>query len=282
MSAGPLLIVNADDYGLTRGTCRAVLDAHRHGVVTSTSVLALGPAFDEGARWLVDEGTIGVGAHLAAVGEDPPLLSAREVPSLLDRQGRLHLSWRTFLPACAARRIDPDDLRRELGAQLERIAAAGLRPDHLDTHQNVHLWPMVGDVVMELGERHGVRVVRITRSSARSVVGVTVRRLARRLEARCAARGWHFAAASTGLDEAGHLDERAMIDAVFRLRATGAASAELASHPGEPGDADLVRYRWDYLWAEEHRALCSPAVRRAVDELGFRLGTFADLAAGAA
>ena len=69
-----------------------------------------------------------MGVHLAAVGEDPPLLSAREVPTLVDRRGRLARSWRAFLPRAAAGRVDPDDLRREFGAQIAAVRAAGGDP----------------------------------------------------------------------------------------------------------------------------------------------------------
>ena len=69
-----------------------------------------------------------------------------------------------------------------------------------------------------------------------------------------------------------------MIHALFRLAAVGGA-AELATHPGEAGDDDLVRYPWDYQWGDEYAALRSPGVHAAVDELGFRLGTFGDLVA---
>ncbi|HET7722031.1 MAG TPA: ChbG/HpnK family deacetylase, partial [Acidimicrobiales bacterium] len=92
-----LLIVNADDYGLTEGISRGILHAHREGIVTSTSAMPLGPAYPKVAKWLPDEDVLGVGVHLAAVGEDPPLLSAREVPSLVDRNGRLPTNWRVFL-----------------------------------------------------------------------------------------------------------------------------------------------------------------------------------------
>jgi predicted glycoside hydrolase/deacetylase ChbG (UPF0249 family) len=272
-----LLVVNADDYGLTEGVSRAILDAHRHGVVTSTSVLALAPGFTRSVAWLHGAPTLGTGAHLAAVGEDPPLLSATEVPTLVDGRGRLWSSWRVFLPRAAAGRIDPDDLRREFGAQLEAIEGAGVRIDHLDTHQNLHLWPMVADVVLGLGEAHGVRTVRVARSSARGPVGVTVRRLATRLEEELAGRGWTWPEASTGLDEAGHLDLGAMVGALTRLAAAGPRSAELATHPGGAADPDRARYRWGYRWEDELDALRSATVRAAVDELGFELGTFAEL-----
>ena len=278
-SSTRLLIVNADDYGLTEKVSRAILRAHRDGIVTSTSVLTLSPSFDVSAAWLHDAPRLGTGAHLAAVGEDPPLLSAVEIPTLVDRKGRLWLSWKQFLLRAAAGRIDPDDLRREFAAQIERIQAAGLTIDHFDTHQNLHLWPMVGDVVMDLGAVHDVKVIRITRSAAPTPVGITVRRLAHRLERRCRAQGWTFAHASTGLDEAGHLDLPSMIKALHRLAATRAPSAELATHPGEPDDPARVRYPWNYLWDAELAALMSGTVRHAVKEYGFTLATFGDLAA---
>lgn len=272
-----LLVVNADDYGLTEGVSRAILDAHRDGIVTSTSVLALAPGFAPSVGWLQDAPALGTGAHLAAVGEDPPLLSAREVPTLVDKKGRMWSSWRVFLPRAAAGRIDPDDLRREFGAQIEAIAGAGVTIDHLDTHQNIHLWPMVSDVVLELGEAHGVRTVRVTRSTAKSPVGLTVKRLATRLEGQLRERGWVWPEASTGLDEAGCLEMGAMVGALSRLAATGARSAELATHPGGADDPARERYRWSYQWEDELAALRSTTVRAAVDELGFELGTFADL-----
>jgi chitin disaccharide deacetylase len=277
--AGRLLIVNADDYGLTPAVSRAILRSHRDGIVTSTSVLALAPGFEPSVATLRDTGGIGVGAHLAAVGEDPPLLTAREVPSLVDGRGRLASSWRMFLPRMAARRIDPDDLRREFTAQIDRITGAGLKPGHVDTHQHLHLWPAVGEVVLDVAEAAGITAMRIIRSAARSPVGVTVRRLGRRLEGRAAARGVRFPATASGLDEAGTLDRPRLERAIDRLAAAGAASAELATHPGEGGDPDLRRYDWGYVWAEELAGLTDPAVRRRVEAAGFRLGTYADLGA---
>ncbi|MEO7555425.1 MAG: ChbG/HpnK family deacetylase, partial [Acidimicrobiales bacterium] len=147
-----LLIVNADDYGLTEGVSRAVLRAHREGVVTSTSALVLGPAFVATASWLDDVPELGVGAHLAIVGEDPPLLSAREIPSLVDKRGRLRLSWRQLLPRAALGRVDAADVEREMAAQLEALSAAvgASRLTHVDTHQHLHLWPSIGRVVLRL------------------------------------------------------------------------------------------------------------------------------------
>jgi chitin disaccharide deacetylase len=274
-----LLIVNADDYGLTPAVSRAILRAHAEGIVTSTSAIALAPGFEPSAAWLRDTAGIGVGAHLAAVGEDPPLLSAREIPTLVDKAGRLPSSWRVFLPRMAAGRIDPADLRREFTAQVECIRAAGLSPAHVDTHQHLHLWPSVGEVVLDVAAAAGITAMRIIRSAERGPVGVTVRRLGRRLERQARARGVRFPATATGLDEAGTLDRPRLDRAIDRLASATGASAELATHPGEPDDPGLHRYDWGYVWDRELAALTDPDIRRRVEHAGFRLGTYADLEA---
>ncbi|MSW30042.1 MAG: ChbG/HpnK family deacetylase, partial [Actinobacteria bacterium] len=156
----PILIVSADDFGLTARVSEGILEAHGQGVVTSTSVIAVAPAFRSSAKQLRAVSSLGVGAHFTAVGEDPPLLSAREVPSLVDKHGNFWPTWRAFLPRAAAHRIDPDDLRREFAAQLEAITAEGLVVDHFDTHQHIHLWPSVSRVLLDLGDSNGVHAMR--------------------------------------------------------------------------------------------------------------------------
>jgi len=274
-----LLIVNADDYGLTQGVSRAILRAHRHGIVTSTSVLALGPAFTTTAAWLGDAPGLGAGAHLAAVGEDPPLLSAGEIPTLVDRAGRLDQSWRRFLPRAAAGRVDPADLEREFDAQLDAIAGAGVAVTHLDTHQHLHLWPAVGRVVVALARRRGIPAVRVTRSVGRSPVGAAVRRLATRFEREARAGGLRYPGAAAGFDEGGTLALPALLGCLRALGAGGTSSAELGLHPGEPDDAELARYRWGYRWGDELEALCAPEARAEVERGGFTLGSYATLVA---
>jgi predicted glycoside hydrolase/deacetylase ChbG (UPF0249 family) len=272
-----LLIVNADDYGLTEGVCRAILRGHREGIVTSTSALVIGPAFERCAPWLADARDLGVGVHLALVGEDPPLLSAAEIPTLVDRSGHLHLSWRRFLPRIAARRIDPADVEREMTAQYERALAAGIRPTHLDTHQHLHLWPGVGDLLTRLALRWGVPAVRVTRSLGRAPVARAVNALGSRFDRRAASGGLVAPEVYAGFDEGGTLATDALVATIDALGATGAATAELGLHPGEHDDPDLERYKWGYRWGDELDALVSAEAREAVERNGFSLVTFAAL-----
>ncbi|MFM7508138.1 MAG: ChbG/HpnK family deacetylase [Actinomycetota bacterium] len=271
-----VLIVNADDYGLTPGVSAGILRAHRDGIVSSTTALAVGPAFATHARALVDSG-LPTGAHLGVVGEDPPVLSAREVPSLVDEHGRFPLTWRTFVRRAALGRIDTDDLRREFRAQVDVLRSAGVDPTHIYAHQNLHLWPSVTTVVLELAREQRIPALRLTRTRQWSPTSFGVRTLSALLERRARRAAMVVPAASTGLDEAGHLDPDRLVASIESLAASGAASAELATHPGEADDPDRVRYRWGYTWPDELEALCSPAAREAVRRSGFELGSFAEL-----
>lgn len=279
MTTQPVLVVNADDFGLTPGVCRGILHAHDHGIVTSTSVLVGAPAFEAHAPSLRDS-DLGVGLHLCLVGEDPPLLSAAEIPTLVERDGRLPSDWRRFLRRAALGRLDPDDISRELTTQAEKAADAGLRLGHLDAHQNLQLWPPVGAIAIDLARALGVDVLRVTSSDRWGPTGIGVRVLGARLRRAARAAGVVVPDHAAGLDSAGHLSGTTLFAEIADL-GKRAGHADLAVHPGLPDDPDRSRYRWGYEWGAELEALCSPAASAAVRAAGFRLGDFADLARAA-
>lgn len=279
-----LLIVNADDFGLTDGVSRAIVQAHVEGIVTSTSALAVGPAFGRTAHLLNDDApALGVGAHLAAVGEDPPLLAANEIPTLVDRKGRLDLSWRRFLRRAALRQVDPADVEREFSAQLDRLTGAlgAGRLTHLDTHQHLHLWPSIGAVLLRLADRYRIPAARATRSIERGPLPKVVDRLGGRFAQRAKAAGLRTPDVFGGFGDGGAFVTDRLVTVIAALGATGCATAEIGIHPGEHGDDDLARYEWGYRWGDELDALLSPQARAAVRAAGFELGTFASLGAAA-
>ena len=271
------LVVTADDLGLTEGVNRAVVQAHSDGVVTAASLLAVGTAFGHAVDLLRSHPSLDVGAHLAIVGEDPPLLSPTEVPTLVDRRGRFPLSYRTVCARAAAGRLDPDDVRREMAAQLTRIQDTGLPVTHVDTHQHTHLWPLVGRVVAGLAQASAVPWVRLPTSRARGPVGVVVRSLNARLARELDAVGQSHTAAYAGLDEAGRLDATRFGEAVARV--DGAPTAEINTHPGEAGDPALTRFTWNYRWKDELSMLTDDRTRALLREKEIQLVSFSDLTA---
>ncbi len=127
------LIVNADDFGLTPGVSQGILEAHRRGIVSSTTVLANlapGPELDAAALACPD---LGVGLHVNLTW-GAPVSPAATVPSLVDGDGRFHRDLRVV-----EERALPDEVRREVEAQVEAFRRRfGRAPTHLDSHHHVH------------------------------------------------------------------------------------------------------------------------------------------------
>jgi predicted glycoside hydrolase/deacetylase ChbG (UPF0249 family) len=178
-----------------------------------------------------------------------------------------------------AKRIDFADVERELAAQIGAAQDAGLSIDHLNSHQHVHMFPGLREVVVDLAHRFDVPAIRVTRSTTRGPVGLLIRRLAATLERELQADGIVFPRAAAGLDEAGRFDESAMLRALDRFASSDASSVELSGHPGEAEDDERSRYRWGYHWGAELDAVLSPRVRQAIERYGYRLGSYRDLAA---
>lgn len=147
------LIVNADDYGRTRAVSRGILHAHRHGIVTSTTVMVNQP----GVEAQLDEAllcpALGLGLHLVFTAWRP-VLPPVQVPGLVDEVGHFleqHTVW------ARAEHIPLPQLRMELGAQLQRFSAlTGRLPDHLDCHHFVHLYPPFFQVYADLAREHAL------------------------------------------------------------------------------------------------------------------------------
>jgi predicted glycoside hydrolase/deacetylase ChbG (UPF0249 family) len=76
------LIVNADDFGLTRGVNRAIVACHQRGIVSSATLMATGACFDEAVALATQMPQLSVGCHVVLV-DGEPLLPASEVRSLL-------------------------------------------------------------------------------------------------------------------------------------------------------------------------------------------------------
>jgi chitin disaccharide deacetylase len=144
------LIVNADDFGRTRGVSAGIIRAHLDGIVTSTTAMMNLPGVVPDLHQARTEApNLGLGVHLNfTVGR--PLLPAEWCASLVDEHG--HFLTRDVLMT-QPDRINPDELRAELKSQITTFKNAMDRlPDHLDAHQFVHLYPPLFRVYLDLAE----------------------------------------------------------------------------------------------------------------------------------
>ncbi len=120
----PRLILNADDFGLTPGINRAIVELHQAGVLTSATLMATGPAFADAVAIAHANPTLGVGCHLVFV-DGMPLSHPESIPSLLGADGKtFRPSLLDFAQAALRNTIRPADLARETaGADPEACSA---------------------------------------------------------------------------------------------------------------------------------------------------------------
>jgi predicted glycoside hydrolase/deacetylase ChbG (UPF0249 family) len=166
------LVVNADDLGLTVGVNDGIFDAHDHGILTSASLFASAPATEDAIRRSSDRPSLGVGCHLALV-DGRPTLPPERVPTLVGDDGRFRPSWKPLLAACLRGRVSLVEVERELTAQVDRLRSEGVSLTHLDAHKHVHAFPPIFDIVVRIGARFGIAVVRVPYER---VVGPVARR----------------------------------------------------------------------------------------------------------
>ena len=126
-----VLIVNADDFGLTRGVSRGILESYRRGIVTSTTLMVNRDADPAQLEDLRSSG-MGVGLHVNLT-LGAPVSDTKRVASLLDDAGQFVRDARA-----QAQRARPEEARIEIGNQIEAFRRLmGRFPTHLDSHHHV-------------------------------------------------------------------------------------------------------------------------------------------------
>lgn len=277
-----LLIVNADDFGLSTGVNAAVARAHDNGILTSATLLTNAPRFDEAVGVAAARPRLGVGLHLNIV-RGRPLSAPETVPLLTDSDGlfrRFRLGRLT--PAFLAQ------AEREYRLQFEKILCAGITPSHIDFEKH-HAWQApLYQLACRLAEEYGVRAARRLREpvawSGRALGWPGMGAAAMAAFLRC---GFDLGGRARdtlarpdrllGQAHIGHMTEAVWLRLARKLPP---GASEVMTHPGEAenredgemGDSWLADKR-----EAELAALVSPKVRDALTATGIVLINFRDL-----
>ena len=279
------LIVNADDFGLHSSVNQAIVEGHRRGIITSTSLLASGDAFDEAVALAKEVPTLGIGIHTALVGGLHPVCAPEEVPSLLVN-GRFPETYTTFMKRVAEGLVNFNEVHRELEAQCKRIVDTGLTITHIDGHQHLHVLPQVAPMIAELAAKYGVSRVRVPSEQRLFMNGIkdwgryagklALTEMAER--ARCTFN--RFGLRSTvyfwGMMAGGQLNEERLVTIIDKVTSLP-GTHEIMTHPGM--DADILghRFNWGYHWDDELAAMCSARCRARLNTCGVELITYGEL-----
>jgi predicted glycoside hydrolase/deacetylase ChbG (UPF0249 family) len=284
------LIVNADDFGLTENVNRGILDAHREGIVTSTTLLANGMAFDAAAAASKRFHLLGIGVHLNLT-EGVPVAEASHIPTLVDRGGRLYLTPARLWVGISTGQVSLSDIETELRAQVAKVFHAGIKPTHFDGHKHVHVLPRVSEVVIGLAHEfrvpavrcpeeqyaHGSGPLRIWKLSGLStlkqfLVSRAVSDLAGCFRKKLEKAGLHSPTHFYGISRTGFLDASAIRQILENLPE---GTSELMCHPGYH-DFNLERTGTRLLTQRgiEIQGLTAVAVKNLVIPGGIQLWNF--------
>jgi predicted glycoside hydrolase/deacetylase ChbG (UPF0249 family) len=248
------LIVNADDFGRTRGINAGVLEAHLAGIVTSATAMVLEPAAEEGISEAIGRAPrLALGLHFAVTGGGLPASDPTRLPTLL--AGGRFVRYLEEL----AREIRAEEISRELDAQIalfERFA--GRLPSHLDSHHHSALHPSIQSVFAEVGRARGLPV----RASTQAARG--------ELRAAGARTPDHF------LD--GFYAEGATAENLRGLlRGLGDGTTELMCHPGRADEELLSGSTYARERERELAILCDPELPLLLEREGVERVDFRDL-----
>lgn len=287
------LIVNADDFGFTAGVNRAIVEAHTRGIVTSSTLMANGRAFEDAVRLARTVPRLSVGCHVVLI-DGEPVLDAAHLPTLAvaDSGGaRFRDGLISFAFRALAGRLDPGEIEAEARAQIRKLRAAGIDVSHVDTHKHTHLFPAVLRPLLRAARACGVHAVRnpfgprtplksselLTRPNlwTRYAEVRILRTLARKFRDTAQREGMATPDGTLGIVVTGTLDEK-LFRAIAEIIPEG--TWEFVCHPGyNDDDLKSVSTRLRESRETELRVLTMPEARALLLNQGIELISYRDL-----
>ena len=246
------LIVNADDFGLTAGVNRGIVESHLRGIVTSATLMVAYPAALDAARFATENPKLGVGLQVALTG-GPPVLPPKQIPSLVDGSGRLPVKPEGLVKAT------PHDVLVEARAQLKRFREVmGRSPTHIDTHHHAQRVPSVLEALVTLAWE----------------TGLPVRSVSLEMKTRFKREG----IPTTDRFVESFFDAGTRLEGLLRILGDlDLGTTELMCHPAVVDDELRAASSHADPRASELQVLTDPGARQAVQAAGIRLIHFGEL-----
>ena len=280
------VIVHADDFGLTAGVNRGIVKAFKNGILTSTSIMPSGEAFDDAVKLAEENPDLDLGIHLTLVGE-MPVAPPQEIPSLVIGNGRFRNKYPIFLRDYLLRRVRLADIERELTAQFDRVTNTRLPISHVDGHQHLHILPGILEIVAKLAKRYHIQAIRIPMEGLRfkhflawSGWARLMLQLGTNIVCRLSVKRINLSDLQTveafyGFFYSGRMTRENLIDTIEVI---DGGVAEIMCHPGLEDPSLRARYTdWNYQWGKELEALTDPSVRDLIKQKRIRLIGYRDL-----
>jgi len=277
-------IINADDFGLCRGVNEGIIEAHVSGILSSASLMVNMPGFDHAVELALRHPKLGVGVHLNVI-RGAPVAPPGRVTGLLSAAGSFTGSPYAVLKRLMSGELCRAEIEREFRAQVEKVLASGIVPDHLDSEKHVHALFPVFPTAVKIAAEYGIRGIRIVdefclaggpipalKALALSAAAPVLRR-------RLRAHGIMAAARFRGLCVSGRMTRRRLEAVLERLEGV----CEIMVHPGRMTPELLALDRMTgCAYVRNHRrleleALLDESPKRILKRRGIVLTTYGEL-----
>jgi hopanoid biosynthesis associated protein HpnK len=282
------LIVNADDFGLTSGVNRAIVEGNQSGIVTSATLMANAKATESAIDLAKAQPSLKTGCHVVLI-DGVPLTA--NLQSLTNGLPRFRTSLKRFALAAVRKQIAAEEIQREVEAQIRKIQSRGITLTHLDSHKHTHMFPHVLRPLLRAAKACGIRAVRNPFEPLRSwptamVLGasglwlrsagvMTFQIFAAEFRRAVKEEGIISTDGTVGIAVTGLLDQKKLLRI---LEALPDGTWELVCHPGY-SDADLqsAGTRLTQSREIELSALTSAETKKALAQRQIELISYADL-----
>lgn len=142
------IINNADDFGYSNAVNYGIIDAHKYGGLTSTTIMANMPGFTHAVSLAKENPSLGIGIHLTLTC-GKPLLNTHK--TLVDEKG--NFKKLTFYKDNTTN-VDDNEVYSEWKAQIDSVYAAGITPTHLDSHHHTHTFKNNLNIAIKLAKEY--------------------------------------------------------------------------------------------------------------------------------
>jgi hopanoid biosynthesis associated protein HpnK len=281
------IIITGDDFGLAKPVNDAIVETHRNGILTTTSLMVGAQGAADAVEQARRVPSLKVGLHLVLV-EGTPVLSKNAIPDLVDDRGefsnRLAVTGFRYFFRTGVRRQLEDEIR----AQFEAFKQTGLALDHVNAHNHMHLHPTILRLILKVGSEYGLRAVRLPYEPPLISWRASGKQLALQLGNGIFLAPWialmknmlrrarvHFNDFIFGIAASGAMTSDLVLRYLELLPVRGVT--ELYFHPATQRCPEIDRTMPTYQHQEEFRTLKNRSLIEALDSMGAERIAFSDL-----
>jgi len=275
------LIINGDDFGLSVGINRGILECHKYGTLTSASLMVNGFAFAHAVALAKENVSLDVGLHLN-ITTGYSILPHNDLPFLTNSLGTFKHSIRSFLLQNINVKLIKE-IKMEFEAQIKKFFNSGLKIYFIDSHHHVHILPYIFPLVLDLCQKYDIPAIRIPLEPL-SFRFLNIKRLlpqlvlyyySKRAKKSCFQRGIYVTDHFWGISQEGYLNYKKFMTLICSLKK---GVTEIMVHPGYP-DEDLSKTK---LWLQKQRKqdisiLTDNKIQKTIQDNNITLTTYRDI-----